>query len=138
MLGGVNGTVLNGAKDFYHKSGWMNREDLKGYRDRLPSGMYVILLKPDGEDGVSLAVIDTHNVGDNHVDLSYILSRGVLSLLANDMDMIKERGQSVILEEMRDETKLPIIDSLMDRTKPTARIQKDNIVSIFGDDDDQQ
>ena len=100
--------------------------------------MYVILLKPDGEDGVSLAVIDTHNVGDNHVDLSYILSRGVLSLLANDMDMIKERGQSVILEEMRDETKLPIIDSLMDRTEPTARIQKDNIVSIFGDDDDQQ
>ena len=116
----------------------MNREDLKGYRDRLPSGMYVILLKPDGEDGVSLAVIDTHNVGDNHVDLSYILSRGVLSLLANDMDMIKERGQSVILEEMRDETKLPIIDSLMDRTEPTARVQKDNIVSIFGDDDDQQ
>jgi hypothetical protein len=116
----------------------MNTEDLNGYRDRLPSDMYVILLKPDGEDGVSLAVIDTHNVGDNYVDLSYILSRGVLSLLANDMDMIKERGQSVILEEMRGETKLPIIDSVMDRTKPTPRIQRDNIISIFGEDDDQQ
>tara|TARA_R110000824_G_scaffold161509_1_gene336823 strand:- start:1282 stop:1635 length:354 start_codon:yes stop_codon:yes gene_type:complete len=116
----------------------MNKEDLNGYRKKLPLDMYVILLKPDGEDGVSLAVIDTHNIGDNHVDLSYILSRGVLSLLANDMDMIKERGQSVILEEMRNETKLPIIDSLMDRTKPTARVQKDNIVSIFGEDTDDK
>ena len=47
----------------------MNKEDLNGYREKLPLGMYVILLKPDGEDGVSLAVIDTHNIGDNHVDL---------------------------------------------------------------------
>ena len=51
----------------------MNREQLNLYKDNLPKNMYVILLKPDGEDGVSLAVVDTHPIGTNHVDLSYIL-----------------------------------------------------------------
>ena len=116
----------------------MNREDLNSYKDKLPKDMYVILLKPDGEDGVSLAVVDTHPIGTNHVDLSYILSRGVLSLLANDMDMIKERGQSVILDEMRSATKLPIMDSIMDRQANVKRTQKDNIVSLFGEDTDDK
>ena len=98
--------------------------------------MYVVLLKSDGEDGVSLAVVDTHAIGDNHVDLSYILSRGVLSLLANDMDMIKERGQSVILDEMRSVTELPITDSIMDRRISATPTQKGNIVSLFGEDDE--
>ena len=98
--------------------------------------MYVVLLKSDGEDGVSLAVVDTHAIGDNHVDISYILSRGVLSLLANDMDMIKERGQSVILDEMRSVTELPITDSIMDRRNSATPTQKGNIVSLFGEDDE--
>ena len=49
----------------------MNKKELNEHRDKLPPNMYVILLKPDGEDGVSLAVIDTHRKGDNYVDLSY-------------------------------------------------------------------
>ena len=116
----------------------MNREQLNLYKDNLPKNMYVILLKPDGEDGVSLAVVDTHAIGTNHVDLSYILSRGVLSLLANDMDMIKERGQSVILDEMRSVTELPITDSIMDRRNSATPTQKGNIVSLFGEDDENK
>ena len=116
----------------------MNREQLNLYKDNLPKDMYVILLKPDGEDGVSLAVVDTHPIGTNHVDLSYILSRGVLSLLANDMDMIKERGQSVILDEMRSVTELPITDSIMDRRNSATPTQKGNIVSLFGEDDENK
>ena len=116
----------------------MNREQLNLYKDNLPKNMYVILLKPDGEDGVSLAVVDTHPIGTNHVDLSYILSRGVLSLLANDMDMIKERGQSVILDEMRSVTELPITDSIMDRRNSATPTQKGNIVSLFGEDDENK
>lgn len=115
----------------------MNKKELNEYRDKLPLNMYVILLKPDGEDGVSLAVIDTHRKGDNYVDLSYVLSRGVLSLLANDMDMVKERGQSVVLDEMRLLTKLPITDTLMDRKDHSLHTQKGNIVSLFGEDDEK-
>ena len=40
--------------------------------------MYVVLLKADGEDGVSLAVVDTNAIGDNQIDISYSLSRGVI------------------------------------------------------------
>ena len=115
----------------------MNRKELNEHRDKLPPNMYVILLKPDGEDGVSLAVIDTHRKGDNYVDLSYILSRGVLSLLANDMDMVKERGQSVILEDMRLLSNLPITDTFMDRKDHSLHTQKGNIISLFGDDDEK-
>ena len=116
----------------------MNKEDLNLYKDSFPKNMYVVLLKSDGEDGVSLAVVDTHAIGDNHVDLSYILSRGVLSLLANDMDMIKERGQSVILDEMRSVTEIPITDSIMDRRNSATPTQKGNIVSLFGEDDENK
>ena len=114
----------------------MNKEDLNLYKDSFPKNIYLVLLKSDGEDGVSLAVVDTHAIGDNHVDLSYILSRGVLSLLANDMDMIKERGQSVILDEMRSVTELPITDSIMDRRNSATPTHKGNIVSLFGEDDE--
>ena len=116
----------------------MNKEDLNLYKDSFPKNMYVVLLKSDGEDGVSLAVVDTHAIGDNHVDLSYILSRGVLSLLANDMDMIKERGRSVILDEMRSVTEIPITDSIMDRRNSATPTQKGNIVSLFGEDDENK
>ena len=116
----------------------MNKEDLNLYKDSFPKNMYVVLLKPDGEDGVSLAVVDTHAIGDNHVDLSYILSRGVLSLLANDMDMIKERGQSVILDEMRSVTEIPITDSIMDRRNSATPTKRDNIISLFGEDTDDK
>jgi hypothetical protein len=115
----------------------MNKEDLNSYKDKFPRDMYIILLKSDGEDGVSLAVVDTHPMGTNHVDLSYVLSRGVLSLLANDMDTIKERGQSVVLDEMRHVTKLPVTDSLMDRRTTATHKQKDNIISLFGEDTDE-
>jgi hypothetical protein len=81
--------------------------------------------------------VDTHAKGTNIVDLPYIISRGILSLLANDMDLVKERGQSVILEELRGTSKIPVMDSLMERRPPTKRKSNDNIVSLFEEDDEK-
>jgi len=115
----------------------MNKEELNDYKDKLPPDMYVIFLKPDGEDGLHIAVVDTHAKGTNIVDLPYIISRGILSLLANDMDSVKERGQSVILEELRGASKIPVTDSLMERRPPTQRKSNDNIISLFEEDDEK-
>jgi hypothetical protein len=91
----------------------MNKEDLLKHRDKLPKDMYVILLKPEGDDNISLAIFDTHsNTKVSTVDLAYTLSRGVLSYLTNDMETIKERGQSVILSELLEFTNLPVTDLL--------------------------
>jgi hypothetical protein len=39
---------------------------------------------------------------------------------------------------MRSATKLPIMDSIMDRQAKVKRTQKDNIVSLFGEDDENK
>ena len=114
----------------------MNKEDLLKHRDKLPKNIYVILLKPEKGGDLSLAVFDTHvNKKINCVDLAYTLSRGVLSYLTNDMELIKERGQSVILEELKDVIDVPIIDELITRKKESRPVTKDNITYIFGDKD---
>ena len=127
--------VLSGVKDFYHRSGWMSSEDLLKYKDDLPKDMYVLLIRPSGKDGLDLGIFDTHIKGKNHVDLCYALVRGILSYLSNDMEVLKERGQSVILEELKDVIDVPIIDELITRKKESRPVTKDNITYIFGDKD---
>jgi hypothetical protein len=117
----------------------MNKEDLLKHRDKLPKDMYVILIKPEGDDNISLAIFDTHsNTKVSTVDLAYTLSRGVLSYLTNDMETIKERGQSVILSELLEFTNLPVTDLLMDRPKTKKHNKKDNITYLFGKDEDDK
>jgi len=120
----------------------MNKEELLKHKDKLPKNMYVILLKPEKEEGVSLAIFDTHtNRSINCVDLAYTLSRGVLSYLTKDMEVLKERGQSIILGELLEVTKLPVTDTLMDRpnpANPTKQKNKGNITYLFGDKDEDK
>lgn len=117
----------------------MNKEDLLKHRDKLPKNMYVILLKPEKGGDLSLAVFDTHvNKKINCVDLAYTLSRGVLSYLTNDMELIKERGQSVILSELLEVTSLPVTDTLMDRPMPSKNTNTDNVTYLFGEDKDDK
>ena len=129
--------VLNGVKGFCHRNGWMNSEELLKYRDGLPKDMYVLLIRPNGKDGVDLGIFDTHTMGRNYVDLCYALVRGVLSYLANDMDVLKERGQSVILEELKNTVDVPIIDDLIARKKERQPKNVGNITYLFGDDDEK-
>jgi hypothetical protein len=113
----------------------MNSKELLKYKDELPKDMYVLLIKPRGTDGIDLGIFDTHTKGKNYVDLSYALVRGILSYLANDMEVLKERGQSVILEELKNAIDVPIIDDLIDRRKKPKNVE--NVTYLFGDGDEK-